>query len=39
VATAFVDKDGDGQAMATVYEFGPGDTYRITPTAYLASKE
>ena len=39
VEAAFVDRDGDGQAMATVYEFGPGDTYRITPTACLASKE
>lgn len=32
---AFVDKDGDGKTMASVYEFGPGDMYHITATAAL----
>ncbi len=32
---AFVDKDGDGRVLAYVYEFGPGDRYYITQTAYL----
>lgn len=36
---AFVDKDGDGITIAYVYEFGPGDLYRITPTAYLEQKQ
>jgi len=36
---AFVDKDGDGITIAYVYEFGPGDLYRITSTAYLEQKQ
>ncbi len=35
---AFTDVDGDGRIMAHVYEFGPGDAYRIAPTAYLAQE-
>ncbi len=36
---AFVDKDGDGLTIAYVYEFGPGDLYRIAPSAYLEQKQ
>lgn len=32
---AFRDLDGDGCVLAYVYEFGPGDHYHITSTAYL----
>jgi hypothetical protein len=32
---AFADLDGDGVTSGCVYEFGPGDPYRIAPTAYL----
>ncbi len=33
---AFADHDGDGKVMAWVYEFGPGDRYRLVRGAYLA---
>ena len=32
---AFTDRDGDGMTIAYVYEFGPGDAYRIAPSVYL----
>ena len=32
---AFRDADGEGKTMATVFEFGVGDRYRIAPAAYV----
>ena len=36
---AFVDKDGDGRTIAYVYDFGPGDGYYITQSAYLERED
>ena len=38
VERAFADGDGDGKVLARVYEFGPGDRYRIAAAAWLTRR-